>query len=467
MYDRSTQAMKTLKKSPKRTLAVYKKKRDFKKTPEPSSNLKKIEKAKIYVIQKHHARSLHYDFRLEYQGVLLSWAVPKGMPEVGEKRLAIMTEDHPLAYADFEGTIPKGNYGAGKVEIWDQGQYVNVSIKDGKQLPLNHAIEKGHFTVYLKGKKLNGTYSFIRMKCNDWLITKKNDQSIGSTSSSKVSFSNLDKKIDGNITKKAIIEYYEKVAHLMLPHIEKRAITLFRFPSGMNGYKFFQKNSPEYYPDYIERKVVQSDGKKVAYAVVKNNEGILYLANLVSEIHITTAQIQDLNYPDKIVFDLDPSNLDLKILKDTAKQLKKLLEGIGLKPFIMTTGGKGYHIVAPIKPELDHTAIREIALKIAQTMVKAAPDLLTTEILKAKRKNRIFIDVNRNSPMQTSIAPYSIRARKGITIAAPFFWEALSKVNPDSFNVKNYKIEDAWKDFKDSAVSLKRILKELKNENGG
>lgn len=102
----------------------YQKKRDFEKSPEPSPKVKKVKAIKktekpslIYVIQKHHARKLHYDFRLEYKGVLLSWAVPKGMPEFHEKRLGIMTEDHPLSYADFEGTIPKGNYGAGKVEI--------------------------------------------------------------------------------------------------------------------------------------------------------------------------------------------------------------------------------------------------------------------------------------------------------------------------------------------------------------
>lgn len=441
-------------------LVTYEQKRDFTKSPEPNSKAKaKKTPSLIYVIQKHYATRLHYDFRLEYKGVLLSWAVPKGMPEFNEKRLAIMTEDHPLSYASFHGTIPKGNYGAGKVEIWDKGKYVNITIKDDKQLDLDAAIKKGHFNVYLKGKKLQGTYSFIRMKDKNWLITKKKDQD---QETSNVVFTHLDKELDKGIKKRDIIDYYEKIWNLMLPHIKERAISLYRFPSGISKEKFFQKNTPDYFPDYIDRKEIDHENKKVYYPVVKDKDGILYLANQVDEIHIMTSKINKIDFPDKIVFDLDPTTLDLKVLKATAKKLRILIEGLGLTAFIMTTGGKGYHIVAPIKPELDCSQVREVALKIAKVLVSSDPDLLTTELLKSKRKGKIFIDVNRNSSMQTSIAPYSIRARKGITIAVPFFWEDLSKVNPDSFNVMNYKVEDPWKDFYANSVSLKKILKGLK-----
>lgn len=442
-------------------LTPYELKRNFAKTPEPEAKIKnKKTSPLIYVIQKHYATRLHYDFRLEYKGVLLSWAVPKGMPSFHEKRLAIMTEDHPLSYANFHGTIPKGNYGAGKVEIWDKGKYVNITVKDDKQLDLDTAIEKGHFNIYLKGKKLQGTYSFVRMNDKDWLITKiKEPEEV-----SKVKFTNLDKEIDKEIKKKDIIDYYGKIWHLMLPHIKERAISLYRFPSGISKEKFFQKNTPEFFPDYIDRKEIEHENKKVFYAVVKDRDGILYLANQVDEIHVMTSKIDKIDFPDKIVFDLDPTNLDLKSLKATAKKLKLLIEGLGLTAFIMTTGGKGYHIVTPIKPELHSSQVRDVALKIANVMVSSDPDLLTTELLKSKRKGKIFIDVNRNLSMQTSVAPYSIRAKKGITVATPFFWEELSKVNPDSFNVKNYKIEDPWKDFDASAVSLKKILKSLKED---
>lgn len=441
----------------------YEKKRDFKKTPEPSFKMG-VEvlgrsKSLIYVIQKHYATRLHYDFRLEYKGVLLSWAVPKGMPEIHEKRLAIMTEDHPLAYAKFHGTIPKGNYGAGKVEIWDKGKYVNITVKDGEQLELGEAIKKGHFNVYLKGKKLQGTYSFIRMKDQSWLITKKadSDEDEG-VEEGKVNFKNLDKELDKGVRKRDLIDYYKKIWHLMLPHIEKRAITLYRFPSGIKGNKFYQKNAPKYFPEYISRKEVRHEKRVIEYPVVEDGEGILYLANQVAEIHVMTSKVEKMGFPDKMVFDLDPSEVDMKRLKGAAKKLKTLIESLGLSAYIMTTGGKGYHIVVPIKPEFDNEKVRKIALTIAEALVKLDPEHLTTELLKSKRKERIFIDINRNSPMQTSIAPYSVRVKEGITIAAPIFWEDLSKVNPNRFNVKNYKVEDPWKDFYENPASLKKIL---------
>jgi bifunctional non-homologous end joining protein LigD len=123
-------------------LEEYKKKRDFAKTTEPAPQLES-EQA-IYVVQKHNARRVHFDFRLEHDGVLKSWAVPKGLSDdPQDKRLAIKTEDHPVAYAAFSGVIPKGEYGAGTVEIWDKGKFVNITIKDGDVQPLSEALEKG------------------------------------------------------------------------------------------------------------------------------------------------------------------------------------------------------------------------------------------------------------------------------------------------------------------------------------
>jgi DNA ligase D-like protein (predicted 3'-phosphoesterase) len=145
-------------------LEEYQKKRDFKKTKEPSGGEKKPG-GNIYVIQKHQATHLHYDLRLEMDGVLKSWAVPKTPPtETSVKRLAVQVEDHPLEYADFEGTIPEGQYGAGTVEIWDRGHYV---LKDRKEDKLIFEIE---------GERLKGTYCLIRFKGRkNWLFFKKNE----------------------------------------------------------------------------------------------------------------------------------------------------------------------------------------------------------------------------------------------------------------------------------------------------
>ncbi|HWR24965.1 MAG TPA: DNA polymerase ligase N-terminal domain-containing protein [Methanosarcina sp.] len=150
-------------------LEEYEKKRHLGKTSEPlAEGIKKSSEKPIFVVQKHDARNLHYDFRLEIDGVLKSWAVPKQPPkEAGTKRLAVETEDHPLAYADFEGEIPEGEYGAGKVEIWDRGTF---------EL---HKSEEKEIIVTLHGEELEGDYVLIKTKYGKegkgWLFFKKAD----------------------------------------------------------------------------------------------------------------------------------------------------------------------------------------------------------------------------------------------------------------------------------------------------
>jgi bifunctional non-homologous end joining protein LigD len=144
-------------------LTTYQKKRDFKKTPEPQGAKNSTEEAAVFVVQKHWASHLHYDFRLSYEGVLKSWAIPKGpSTDPSIKRLAVATEDHPLEYATFEGTIPEGEYGGGKVVIWDHGTWEPISIKENKW----------HFRLH--GKKLCGEWVLLQLKNNpkNWLLMK-------------------------------------------------------------------------------------------------------------------------------------------------------------------------------------------------------------------------------------------------------------------------------------------------------
>jgi len=162
-------------------LKGYKAKRDFTKTPEPKAAPAKSSEKPIFVIQQHDARSMHFDFRLDVDGVLASWAVPKGpSTDPREKRLAVRTEDHPMEYADFEGEIPEGEYGAGTVIVWDTGDYENMSQKDGKKIPMSEALREGHAKVNLFGKKLKGGYALIHTKMRgddkNWLLIKEDDE---------------------------------------------------------------------------------------------------------------------------------------------------------------------------------------------------------------------------------------------------------------------------------------------------
>lgn len=162
-------------------LRRYLSKRQFSKTPEPRGKAKKAKNKKLaFVIQEHHASRLHYDFRLELDGVLKSWAVPKG-PSMNphDRHLAIQVEDHPYEYRNFEGTIPKGNYGAGNVIIWDKGTYEPYHNNPDDEATLRKELADGHLTFFLHGKKLNGEFALIKMHDKDnktWLLIKKGDE---------------------------------------------------------------------------------------------------------------------------------------------------------------------------------------------------------------------------------------------------------------------------------------------------
>jgi DNA ligase D-like protein (predicted 3'-phosphoesterase) len=156
-------------------LKTYREKRDFSFTSEPSGEGISTSD-RIFVVQEHGSRHLHYDLRLEVDGVLKSWAVPKGFsPDPRDKRLAIETEDHPLEYALFQGTIPQGQYGAGTVIVWDTGPYRNMTQKDGQEISMGVALHSGHAAFWLEGKKLKGGYALTRTK-RGWILVKMKDE---------------------------------------------------------------------------------------------------------------------------------------------------------------------------------------------------------------------------------------------------------------------------------------------------
>ncbi len=156
-------------------LSTYRDKRDFSKSPEPpGSDGAAGDKERIFVIQQHAASSMHFDFRLEVDGVLKSWAVPKGpSTDPADKRLALPTEDHPLDYADFEGVIPEDEYGGGTVIVWDAGRYANLKTDDeGEEIPMAQTIEDGRVEISLAGKKIEGGYALVRTSDERWLLIK-------------------------------------------------------------------------------------------------------------------------------------------------------------------------------------------------------------------------------------------------------------------------------------------------------
>jgi bifunctional non-homologous end joining protein LigD len=283
----------------------------------------------------------------------------------------------------------------------------------------------------------------------------------------KVNITNEDKILfpKSKITKKDFVNYYKMISKKMIPLIKDRAISQNRFPNGINNKIFFQKKILDYYPKWFKTiKVSRIDEKPISMALVNDLDHLLYLANQVLEFHVFLSKKNNLNKPDRIIFDLDPGKQSfLKIIK-AAKDLKKLLDELNLSSFFMTTGSKGLHVIVPIKEEVDFDVIREFSKKAANLLVERFPKEYTTQMSKNKRGNKIFIDYLRNSYAQTAIAPYSIRAIENAPIATPIEYGELKKsLTSQSFNIKNIskRKKEPFKNIDKSKKSIKKAIKKI------
>lgn len=290
--------------------------------------------------------------------------------------------------------------------------------------------------------------------------------------SHEIELSNEDKILfpQSGITKGDLIDYYKKIAPYLIPYITNHPLTMHRFPDGIDKEGFYQKEIGSYFPSWIKRKSIKrrSNEKIVTYVICNDAATLIYLANQGTIVlHAWLSTAHKLTYPDRMIFDLDPSVKHAwPQLKKTAQKIKKKLEKYGLVPFVMTTGSKGLHVTTPLKQVDSFAKVRTFAKEIAQELVEEDPEHLTLEIRKEKRGTKIFIDTLRNQWAQLSVAPYSVRAKEGAPIATPLSWSELSnpKLNPQSYNIKNIfrrlsKKKDPWKDFYKKAKSLPKIKK--------
>lgn len=463
-------------------LMLYRQKRNFKKTKEPVGKLEKSNKKLKFVVQHHMARKEHYDLRLEWKGTLKSWAIPKG-PSYNpkDKRLAVFVEDHPLSYRNFEGTIPKGQYGGGTVMVWDEGYWEPIEGVDG-----NFATS---VKFVLHGKRLKGKWSLVPYKWENWLLIKEKDSyyqfssiceyetsvKTGRTmdeialgihkkkrrNSKKdhivetVEISNPDKIIvpRPKITKMDIALYYQKVAKRMLPFVENRVLSTIRCPSGVNGICFFKKHLEQKNESLGCITIPNNKNKKEDYYYIKDLEGIFSEVQMNGfEFHVWGSVVGNLNSPDVMVFDLDPDeSISLTKIRQGVKDLKSILDEFSLPSFLKTSGGKGYHVVVPIKKLKNWEKFRWFSNNIAKLMEARWPEKYTSNIRKEKRKGKIFIDWIRNTKGATSVAPYSLRMRKKVRVSMPISWDELDQVKPDGITmeeaIKRLRKKDPWSNF--------------------
>ncbi|HWZ93526.1 MAG TPA: non-homologous end-joining DNA ligase, partial [Polyangiaceae bacterium] len=238
------------------------------------------------------------------------------------------------------------------------------------------------------------------------------------------------------LTKRDLANYYEVAAEVMLPHVAHRPLTLLRCPEGRAKQCFFQKHPGETLGEGLYRVTVKSSDGTDEYAAIEDARGLLALVQMGAlELHIWGALADDSERPDRLVFDLDPDpELKFSEVITGARALRALLDELGLKSWIKTTGGKGLHVTVPIQPEHGWDEVRAFCQHVAQELTRREPERYVATMSKAKRHGKIFVDYLRNARGATFVAPYSSRAREGATVAMPIAWDDLSgKFRPESF----------------------------------
>ncbi len=262
------------------------------------------------------------------------------------------------------------------------------------------------------------------------------------------------------VTKGEVIDYYRRIAETMLPHLKGRPVSLQRCPDGIDDC-FFQKDVPDYFPDWIARADLPAEDKTVRYLRIEEAATLAYIANQAAiSLHLGLAPVDRPNHPDRLIFDLDPPDEDFSKVRWAAGVLREAFARLDMPSFVMTTGSRGLHVVVPLDRSADFDSVRGFCRNLAERLADRHPERLTVEQRKDKRGKRIFLDTLRNAFGQTAIAPYSLRTRPGAPIATPIGWDEVGgELRPDGWDPHNLfrrlaQKADPWAGMMRHAVKL-------------
>jgi bifunctional non-homologous end joining protein LigD len=497
-------------------LSTYRKKRDFTRTPEPAGVEGRRVTTRGFVVQRHRARRLHYDFRLELDGVLVSWAVPKGPTlDAKARRGAYHVEDHPLGYAGFEGVIPAGQYGGGDVIVWDNGTWEPRETNDPAA---SLAAGELHFDLY--GVKLRGRFALIRTKGDDWLLLHKNDEHAvagwnaedhpvsvlsGRTNDDvkagrfpavsqdsltaldalrkggtwevfgrSLRVTNLDKVLfpgrDGEapVTKREFLRYTAQIAPTLVPYLTRRALNLHRYPDGADKPGFWHKELPGHAPDWLPRwdNPEADPGETRTYLVVDEPAALVWAANFGGlEWHPWTSRVSAPHEPSYALIDLDPgATTRWEDVLELARLHRTAFEHLGVTARAKVTGRRGIQIWVPVEtgPSFDET--RAWVEGLSRTVGAVMPELVSWKWQRSDRGGRARLDYTQNAINKTLVAPYSPRPGAGAPVSAPIEWDELEdpSLRPDGFTIRTIlprlaERGDLFRDVLDHPQHLPRL----------
>jgi len=274
---------------------------------------------------------------------------------------------------------------------------------------------------------------------------------------------------ESELTQADLADYYRRVAPSALPHLKGRPLSMQRFPDGIGASGFFQKDIPDYFPDWIGRAELSAEDGTVTYVVAEDAATLVYLANQACITpHVGLSRVDRPDVPDRLIFDLDPSDDDFAKVQRTAQRLKALLDRIELPSFVMLTGSRGLHVVVPLDRKNAFDEVRAFARSIADHLAARHEDEITAKQRKAARADRVFVDYLRNAYGQTTVAPYGVRAREGAPVATPIDWSEAGSgtLQPERYTIRNLfrrlaQKPDPWRDIDKHRASLARAIKAL------
>jgi bifunctional non-homologous end joining protein LigD len=293
---------------------------------------------------------------------------------------------------------------------------------------------------------------------------------------SRAKLSNLDKVYwpGEGITKGQLLDYYDRMAETVLPYLRDRPVHMLRYPEGIEGHAFYQKNVAELVPDWVPTvPVSEKDGEDVRYVVCNDRDTLLYLVNLGSiDLHPWMSRVGSLDSPDYLVIDLDPSTDEFPPVVKIARELGKILRGIGMRPLLKTSGASGLHVHLALKPGYSYEQARMFAELVARLVSKEQREIATVERTVAKRGRKVYVDYGQNAREQTVVPPYVVRPKPGATVSTPLDWDELDEdLRRESFTIFSVperveRLGDLYGGLLDDPHDLMEALGRLQAQGG-